>query len=62
MLTNTSTRPQLLGIDHQGPVRFRELGTGFQGIDWEVLPENLESAIAMVNANGGPDAWEITPL
>ena len=59
---NTQTKPTLQAINHTGPVRFRELGTGGKGIDWTVQPENMDAAIAMVNKHGGPGMWEITAL
>lgn len=60
-MTNTQTMPTLLAITHNGPVRVREVGTGHQGIDWIVQPENFDSVIDMINQYGGPDAWTITP-
>lgn len=48
-------------ITHDGPVVARELGTGRDGIVWTVAPANFPALVAMVNANGGPGAWSITP-
>lgn len=56
-----TTTPVVLSINHDGPLRFREVGTRWGGIDWTVQPENHQSAIDMVNRYGGPDAWDITP-
>lgn len=50
----------LLRIEHDGPIRFQELGKGDQGIDWMVEPANHQRAIDMVNEFGGPNAWRIT--
>lgn len=62
MNTAPQTKPELLGINHTGPVRVRELGQGGKGIDWTVQPENFPAVVAMVNKFGGPGMWEITPL
>ena len=66
MLPNQTTRTapavgQLLSVNHDGPLRFREVGKAHQGIDWIVQPENHQAAIDMVNQYGGPNAWDITP-
>jgi hypothetical protein len=56
------TRPTLLSIEATGPMRFKALGQGHQGLEWVVEPgEPLERAIAMVNQYGGPGMWRITP-
>lgn len=52
----------LTEINHNGPVEVRELGKAGQGIVWTVQPENFESVIEMINANGGPSAWKVTAL
>lgn len=53
---------QLLSIEHDGPVRLRQLGKAGEGIDWTVEPARFPVAIKMVNDYGGPSLWEITPL
>ena len=62
MNTTTATRPTLLSIAHNGPVRVTELGTGHSGIVWTVQPENFPELLAMVNEHGGPDRWLIETL
>ncbi|QPK40195.1 hypothetical protein SEA_JINKIES_64 [Arthrobacter phage Jinkies] len=52
----------LNSINHTGPVEVRELGKAGQGIVWTVQPENFESVVKMINANGGPAAWRVTAL
>lgn len=60
--TKRSTRPTLLGVNHDGPIRVSKLGEGHQGLVWTVQPENHQNVIDMINDFGGPDMWEITPL
>lgn len=56
------TRPTLLGIGHDGPVRVQKLGERHQGMVWIVQPENHQNVIDMINEFGGPAMWKITPL
>ena len=62
MRTTPPTRPTLLGIAHDGPVRAREVGQSGEGVDWIVQPEDLDALVAHINAYGGPAAWDLTPL
>ena len=50
----------LTSINHNGPVIVRQLGTGNTGIVWTVQPENFQTTIEMINANGGPACWSVT--
>lgn len=59
---NTQTIPTLVSIKHNGPIEVRELGKGGKGIVWTVNPENFESVVSMINANGGSGAWKVTVL
>lgn len=52
----------LSAINHNGPVRVRELGKAGKGIDWTVQPENFASVVDMINTYGGPSAWSITAI
>lgn len=55
----TATAPKVTGLNCDGPVTVRELGSGNQGIVWTVQPEHFARLIDMVNNCGGPDFWEI---
>lgn len=62
MRTTPPTRPTLLSIAHDGPVRAREVGQSGEGVDWIVQPEQHAALVEHINTYGGPDAWELTPL
>lgn len=58
MTTNPQTRPTLLGINHDGPVRVREVAGE---LDWIVQLENFGRVVEMINRYGGPDFWTVEP-
>ncbi len=55
-------RNNIVRIESDLRVRFTQLGTGGKGIVWDVAPGNFDSAIDLVNNNGGRDLWRIEAL
>ena len=61
MGTNQQTTPVLTGITHDGPVRFTRIDVA-NGMSEVFMPDDFPFMVDLVNFNGGPSAWEITPL
>lgn len=57
--TNAPTRPKLIAITYDGPVRAEHPRSG---VVWTVQPEVFEDFIERVNRNNAANEWIITPL
>lgn len=58
MRTNETTRPKLLGINHEGAVKVEHKPSG---VAWKVQPENFDTFVQEFNL-GTAHEWVITPL